>query len=653
MGYSNALEARAQSLLLSFIRFKSAGAIMNYQFRVAIRYIILICIGSANVLFFQNCSKWQGDINLDNQQKMNSADLDFTPNPNFQDGANTGGPIKGDLSQGSTETPLLGTCDANSASIKLGCPEDMTGTREKVCENGTFKEINLCHLKTCKTKSNQIISLGQTLSIDCESPMKGQIIQTCLGQDQLEETSNTCVNSETKALCEEGEIKEVSCNSYFSNSNLNGSIQMKCSANHKNWEAPKNPMGDFCTEIKCNMSSDGEATVIGGTREVNCPKGMSGKNIEVCTLNGDGKTADFIRISPQSSCLPVTCQLGEKVVGFGESISVSTCPEKDFVGTQVFQCDSKGVLTLQSNSCLKPKALCSQSSEPIISKLCSLKYGNGYSGYIKLRCNVFGSAMDVEDTTDCKMQPQTILDKPNGNISATLVYPQKGVSAVNKSLDFYFSFNSKNSCEHQSFSEINKNNVVKSDIKYSISDLNIGIRAFTSGFPDSDGKAIKIPGTKDDLVENFGILFETQFQLSATDEDGDYQLATISDDGSILEFYNQETKAWQRLVDNSGMHAAKMSCALKTLKLTKAGKPVPIRILYYQGPKYQIALDLVARKVNTNCAQNPQAKECADFYCGKIGENNFYLEKEGVLFKNDFAKHWKALRSANFSKSVN
>ena len=156
-----------------------------------------------------------------------------------------------------------------------------------------------------------------------------------------------------------------------------------------------------------------------------------------------------------------------------------------------------------------------------------------------------------------------------------------------------------------------------------------------------------------DLVENFGILFETQFQLSATDEDGDYQLATISDDGSILEFYNQETKAWQRLVDNSGMHAAKMSCALKTLKLTKAGKPVPIRILYYQGPKYQIALDLVARKVNTNCAQNPQAKECADFYCGKIGENNFYLEKEGVLFKNDFAKHWKALRSANFSKSVN
>ena len=52
-------------------------------------------------------------------------------------------------------------------------------------------------------------------------------------------------------------------------------------------------------------------------------------------------------------------------------------------------------------------------------------------------------------------------------------------------------------------------------------------------------------------------------------------------------------------------------------------------------------------------AQYTHAKECADFYCGKIGENNFYLEKEGVLFKNDFAKHWKALRSANFSKSVN
>jgi hypothetical protein len=261
--------------------------------------------------------------------------------------------------------------------------------------------------------------------------------------------------------------------------------------------------------------------------------------------------------------------------------------------------------------------------------------------------------MDVEDTTDCKMVPQTILDKPSGNITASLIYPQKGVKADNKSLDFYFSFNSKSSCEHKSYSGINKSNVLISDIKYSLSDLNIGWRAFTSGFPGIDGKAIKKPGTNDDLVEYFGILFETQIQLSTTDEDGDYQLATISDDGSILEYYNQESKDWQRLVSNDGTHSATMSCAIKTLKLTKGGRPIPIRILYFQGPKYHIAFDLVARKVKANCALNPQTRGCADFYCGKSNTSNFYLQKEGVLFNADFAKHWKALRSANYTNSAN
>lgn len=102
-----------------------------------------------------------------------------------------------------------------------------------------------------------------------------------------------------------------------------------------------------------------------------------------------------------------------------------------------------------------------------------------------------------------------------------------------------------------------------------IGNLDVPNESYTVGFPD-------VPG----LVEWFAISFKGQLYVAST---GYYDFSVTSDDGSNV--YIDGTK----IINNDGVHAAKTVQAMKVY-LT-AGMHV-WRVDYYQGPRYQIELDV-------------------------------------------------------------
>jgi PA14 domain len=96
-------------------------------------------------------------------------------------------------------------------------------------------------------------------------------------------------------------------------------------------------------------------------------------------------------------------------------------------------------------------------------------------------------------------------------------------------------------------------------------------RSFTQGFP----------GVDPSLIEWFAIDFTGKLVLS---EPGEYQFKLISDDGSKL-FINDRL-----VVDNDGWHDAIEKVSDK-IQMSAGEKDV--RIQYYQGPRYFIALELL------------------------------------------------------------
>ena len=101
-----------------------------------------------------------------------------------------------------------------------------------------------------------------------------------------------------------------------------------------------------------------------------------------------------------------------------------------------------------------------------------------------------------------------------------------------------------------------------------LSQLNIGQRSFTEGFP---GVA--------DLIEWFALDINFKVDVPTT---GTYAFTVKSDDGSIMYIDGQ------KVVDNDGLHPTQEVTANKTL--TKGVHN--FRIKYYQGPRYYIALEL-------------------------------------------------------------
>lgn len=102
-----------------------------------------------------------------------------------------------------------------------------------------------------------------------------------------------------------------------------------------------------------------------------------------------------------------------------------------------------------------------------------------------------------------------------------------------------------------------------------VPNLAVGLREFSNGFP----------GVSDALVEWFAIEFSGKLHA---DQSGDYNFRVCSDDGSKIYIDGV------MLVNNDGVHAS--SCALGQRTLAQGEHD--IRVEYFQGPRYQIQLEV-------------------------------------------------------------
>jgi hypothetical protein len=99
-------------------------------------------------------------------------------------------------------------------------------------------------------------------------------------------------------------------------------------------------------------------------------------------------------------------------------------------------------------------------------------------------------------------------------------------------------------------------------------ELNVSPRRFDQGFPGIDNR-----------FEWFGIRYDGKFNVA---KDGDYQWHVLSDDGSIISVDGSV------VINNDGVHPP----VSKEAKLSMKAGAHTLRVDYFQGPRYDIALEL-------------------------------------------------------------
>lgn len=176
-----------------------------------------------------------------------------------------------------------------------------------------------------------------------------------------------------------------------------------------------------------------------------------------------------------------------------------------------------------------------------------------------------------------------------------------------------------------------------------LNSLNVPTRDFTEGFPAADGRLLSFNGSI--LFEWFALYMESSIQLGPTDSAGSYQLALLSDDGAILSVKGPGTDTFTPFINDDGTHPTTMTCATTPLTISEYDL-IPIQLQYYQGPRYQIALQLLWRPW-------PTTGSAVDPLCGTSGNYQFFnpdtvpsTPQQNYL--NLEARGWKPLAPANF-----
>lgn len=130
-----------------------------------------------------------------------------------------------------------------------------------------------------------------------------------------------------------------------------------------------------------------------------------------------------------------------------------------------------------------------------------------------------------------------------------------------------------------------------------LSQLNVPVRSFSDGFVNGNGDKLKSPNNED-LIEWFSLRMESSLIAPQSADAGHYQLSLTSDDGAIVQVDPDMDGVYETLIDNDGTHPVRERCASRSIEV-KAGEVIPMRVYYYQGPRYHIALELKWKKLSS------------------------------------------------------
>jgi hypothetical protein len=177
-----------------------------------------------------------------------------------------------------------------------------------------------------------------------------------------------------------------------------------------------------------------------------------------------------------------------------------------------------------------------------------------------------------------------------------------------------------------------------------MNDINVPTRRFSTGFATQANEILK-KSNGENLVEWFALSMKGRLQLAPGQAPGDYQFATLSDDGSILYIQPSDSKELSPLISADGHHSTKFSCAASPVKL-EVGKKVDFKLDYFQGPREHIAMILMYRPYD--------AKNILDPLCGTVSISYFHDSATvpstvGEGYKKLLSRGWKPVPAANFA----
>lgn len=144
--------------------------------------------------------------------------------------------------------------------------------------------------------------------------------------------------------------------------------------------------------------------------------------------------------------------------------------------------------------------------------------------------------------------------------------------------------------------------------KLYFSEVNVPTRAFSKGFPRLDGGLIKDDANQT-LVEYFRIDLDGFIELPAGQPEGDYEFAMLADDGAELHLGS----GGFTYASAPSHQETKMICGTTTVHM-RPGETLPMKLSYFQGPRYHIALVLLWRP----------ASSTAESLCGKYGNSYWF-----------------------------
>ena len=184
-----------------------------------------------------------------------------------------------------------------------------------------------------------------------------------------------------------------------------------------------------------------------------------------------------------------------------------------------------------------------------------------------------------------------------------------------------------------------------------LQDINVPTRKFTSGFAASNGSLI-MDNASAPLVEYFGLKMQGSLVLGSNDPEGYYELATVSDDGAVLQAL--VNGVWTDIVSADGTHSTKMGCSNQKFYMTKTTR-LPLRLYYFQGPRDEIANVLIWNYRGTSLVMlvaGLQSVAAIQKYCGVPSSSDYWTPSTSAPSVNiiDMLNNqkWKIPTSVNF-----
>jgi hypothetical protein len=186
--------------------------------------------------------------------------------------------------------------------------------------------------------------------------------------------------------------------------------------------------------------------------------------------------------------------------------------------------------------------------------------------------------------------------------------------------------------------------VVTSKTPIILNQLNVTTRSFDQGFQNGSGATIT--DTQGNLLtEYFSLRIDSNIMLNQGDPEGNYQLAVISDDGSIVYLMPGIPAVSTSWINSDKQHSAMLDCASNTIAL-KQNLPVPLHVDYFQGPKVRLGLILLWRL-------DPHSLTYSE--CGTARGDDYIFKQVGTdpskaqtPFLQLLADGWAVIPAANY-----